>query len=392
MLVDECGRIAEIGPDSDVPNPPSARTLDCPNAAALPGLVNLHTHLELTGLRGAVPDEDFFAWIGRVRNAKESLSEAEFAAAAVSGLRETWHSGTTTVADTGTSGATVTALSELGGRGIYYQEAIAPDPSRCDATMQSLRASVEQLQNSASDSVTVGVSPHAPYTVSPQLYAAVASYARTEGLPLAAHLAESRAEWQLITLGEGQFAGMWRDRAIPPIEPARSSIEYVQRFGILGRDLLAIHCVHVDEADLSHMSELNVPVAACPRSNLRHGHGYPPLADFIGANLRIGFGTDSAASVDSLDIRMEAKLAHERSGLSAVDCVRMLTLDGAAAVGLDGETGSLDPGKWADICLIELSDTRRRATELLACDLLDSVASPVAVTIVGGRVVYRGGD
>ena len=107
--------------------------------------------------------------------------------------------------------------------------------------------------------------------------------------------------------------------------------------------------------------------------------------------MRIGFGTDSAASVDSLDIRLEAKLAHERSGLSAVDCVRMLTLDGAAAASLDSEIGSLDRGKWADVCVIELSDTRRRASELLARDLLDTDASPVAATVVGGRVVYRSG-
>jgi len=358
----------------------------------LPGLVNLHTHLELTGLRGQVPEADFFAWIRHVRAAKEGMTAGGFLDAAKEGVCETWRHGTTTVADTGTSGAAVEALTDLGGRGVYYQEAIAPDPDLCDETLRALMTHVDMLRNQASDSVQVGVSPHAPYTVSPQLYAAVGEYARSEGLPLAAHLAESRAEVDLVTRDRGPFSEMWCERGIPPVPPARSAVEYVEWLGLLGRDLLAIHCVQADGDDVALLGDHDVAIAACPRSNRRHGHGAPPLTAFIEEGLRVGLGTDSAASVDSLDVRLEARMARDLAGISAEDTVRILTLGGATALGLEGEIGSLDRGKWADLCAIELTDVDRQAEEQVARAVLEVDRSAICTTLVGGRVVFHRSD
>lgn len=354
----------------------------------LPGLINLHTHLELNHLKGKIDDVDFFAWIQRVRAAKEATDEAGFLQAAREGVREAWRYGTTTVADTGTSGATAVALREMGGRGIYYHEAIAPDPELCEESFDSLVEALADLIHRASDAVEVGVSPHAPYTVSAQLYARVTDYARAEGLPLAGHLAESYAEVEFVTRGEGRFARAWQERGIPLPETARTPVEYVSRLGLLGSDLLAIHAVQVDQQDIELLAKFDVPVVVCPRSNSRHGHGSPPLAAFLTRGLRCGLGTDSVASVDSLDLRSEARKARELADLRAAEAIRLLTLGGAAALGKHDSLGSLEPGKWADLCVVEVGDRVSNEAEDIAGAILRAGSEAISATYIAGRLVH----
>ncbi|UCG87235.1 MAG: amidohydrolase family protein [Gemmatimonadota bacterium] len=135
MLTDESGRIVTVGVDSAVPALPAVKQVTWQNAAVLPGFVNLHTHLELTGLRGRIVQPDFFDRVQQVGKAKGSTTADGFLRAAREGLQETWRHGTTTVADTGASGAGARALTQFGGRGVYYHEAIAPEPGLCDTTV-----------------------------------------------------------------------------------------------------------------------------------------------------------------------------------------------------------------------------------------------------------------
>lgn len=389
MLTDNSGHIVAVGPEAAVPNPPDTKRVSWPNAVLLPGFVNLHTHLELTGLRGGIRRTDFFDWIQQVRQAKESITEAGFVDAAREGLREAWRHGTTAVADTGTSGATVRALAELGGRGVYFHEAIQPEPERSGEAFRVFAAETRDLVSRAGGpAVTIGVSPHAPYTVSPELYALVLEFARSEGLPLAAHIAESRAEVELITDGRGPFAGAWQQRSIAPPKTARSVLEYIGRLGLLGPDLLAIHAIHVDAADVGLLREHDVAVALCLRSNSRHGHGLPPLERFRDAGLRIGLGTDSVASVDTLDVLGEARAARDLSGMSAREALGLITLSGAGALGWDGQIGSLEPGKWADICVVDVLRGDVMTAEQLAAEVLAAGADAIRATYVAGRLVF----
>ncbi len=388
MLVDETGRIAALGPESTVLSPPSAVELDLGRSVVLPGLVNVHTHLELTDLRGEIDELDFFAWIQRVRAAKEGMRDEQFMEAAREGVREAWSHGITTVADTGTSGASAIALAEMGGRGLYYQEAIAPDPELCDEAFTALIAMVGSLADRVPEEVEVGVSPHAPYTVSAQLYARVADYARAEGRKLAAHLAESHGEVELITQGTGKFAQAWQERGIPAPQRARTPLEYVRRLGLLGSDLLAIHAVQADEQDIELLAGNDVSVAVCPRSNARHRHGTPPLAAFLNAGLRCGLGTDSVASVDSLDLLGEAAEARELAGLSHAEVIALLTLGGAAALGWQRSLGSLEPGKWADMCVLDITSPVPHDPEDLARAILCAGSSAIRSTYIAGRMVH----
>lgn len=389
VLIDPQGRIAAVGPDAQVPRPADASAEAYPGAALLPGLVNGHTHLELTGLRGQVTEPDFFEWIQHVRRAKDETGEETFSQWARDGVREAWRHGTTLIADTGTSGAAAKALTQLTGAGIVYHEAIAPEPERAALTLEGVRAGVERLRAIAGDRVVIGISPHAPYTVSRTLYQQVATYARSEGIPLAGHIAESRAEVELVTSGAGRFADAWRGRGIPLDPPAPSPVRLLERLRVLGPDFLAIHAVQTDEADAQALARAGCAVVICPRSNRRHGHGAPPLRRYLGLGLRVALGTDSLASVDSLDPLAEGREARVLSGLSAEGTIELLTLGGARALGCDRETGSLEAGKWADLCLVRLPTPVPSDPGLAAEAVLLGRPEDIIATFVSGRAVYE---
>ena len=171
----------------------------------MPGLVNCHTHLELTHLGGGAKHDEpeFLNWIRRIRELKETTSAEAFHEAAVAGIRDCWARGVTCIAETGSTGAVMRALHDLGGRGIVYQEVFGPDPAQCDTSMAELRSAVAALRSFVSSQLRLGVSPHAPYTVSAPLYTATAKFAQHEQLPIAAHVAESKEETAFVRDGDG---------------------------------------------------------------------------------------------------------------------------------------------------------------------------------------------
>ena len=147
--------------------------------------------------------------------------------------------------------------------------------------------------------------------------------------------------------------------------------------------------MRTDDSDIALLAANDVAVAVCIRSNLRHGHGPPPLGRFRAAGLRIGLGTDSVASVDSLDLLAEAMAARQLTELSAVAALELLTVGGAAALKWDADIGSLDPGKWADLCVLRLAATNLRTEEELARAVLDAGPTAIIATYVAGRVVFE---
>ena len=150
VLVDDRGTIAAVGPNLVVPTRPGARQLEFPDARLLPGLVNTHTHLELTHLAGKNAEREFAAWIRTLRALKDATTPEEFSRSAEQGVRDAWAAGVTCVADTGSTGAPLEALARLGGRGIYYQEVFGPDPAQCAASMAELERALARLSPLAS--------------------------------------------------------------------------------------------------------------------------------------------------------------------------------------------------------------------------------------------------
>jgi 5-methylthioadenosine/S-adenosylhomocysteine deaminase len=379
---------------------PEGEERDLGNVLLLPGLVNAHSHLELTAMRGFLEDLDFRSWILRLTTAKRTvLSRDMLLDAARWGIIEGLSRGTTTYADTCDSGVAFDAMREAGVRGIMYQEAFGPDPAQCGSALAELKEKVEWLRPQETSLVRIGVSPHAPYTVSDALFGAVACYARDAGLPIAIHIAESQVEQELVVHGAGSFADGLRGRGIPVGPRARSPIALLFALGVLDARPLLIHCVRVDESDIATIAEKRCAVAHCPASNAKLAHGIAPLAALLSSRVHVGLGSDSVASNNRMDILEEARLAmlfqRARIGAPAVIppsvALSLATLDGARALGLEREIGSLEVGKSADLVAFPLQATGPvfdpEAHAVLA--LPGTMASLVAVA---GRELVREGQ
>jgi 5-methylthioadenosine/S-adenosylhomocysteine deaminase len=385
ILIGTNGRLQAVGPDSAVPRPNDIPAVELEDAVILPGLINTHTHLELTGFEGRLPEHDFASWIRRLRELKTTRTPAEYIEASRRGLAACHAAGVTTVADTGDSGAVIRVLSEAGGSGVAYQEVFGPHPDQADESLADLQARVREARGFASGRVRIGVSPHAPYTVGGRLFSAVASWARSEGLPLAVHVAESAAETQFVLAGSGPFADAWLARGIPlPESGGRTPVEWLAEHGVLTEQSLCIHVVQANTADIRRLAESGAAVAHCPLSNRAHGHGVAPLNALRAAGVRVGLGTDSVVSVVELDLLAEARAARALGSLGAEETIELCTLSGARALGIDAETGSLRTGKWADFTVIRLPEGGSPSERVLASSRKD-----VLLTYVGGREVYR---
>jgi 5-methylthioadenosine/S-adenosylhomocysteine deaminase len=388
LLVGHDGRIAAVGPAQDLSPPPGTESVHFPDSVIVPGLVNAHTHLELSGISQPVAESDFYRWLLKIRRFKESLGYDDCLAAAERGLKESWRHGVTTVADTGTSGAALEALLRSGGRGIYYQEVIAPHPEQARIALEELDRFVAQHLSRAGAGVYLGVSPHAPYTVSPELFGAAVSYARERRLRVASHVAESLAEVDLLTANRGPFAESRKLREIPDPVLARSPVEWLERLGVLHPGFLAIHAVQTDAADVEILTRSGCAVVVCPRSNLAHGHGAPPIRRYLEAGIPVGLGTDSLASVPSLDLLSDAREAARLAGLGPQLSIRLLTLAGARALRLDSEIGSLEPGKWADLCVVRIDGRAARSPDRTAAAVIEAAPEQIVATFVAGRLVH----
>lgn len=374
VLVGDDGRLAAVGPHAKVPAPGDAERLEFKEGILTPGLVNAHTHLELTHLAGQNTETSFVEWIRRIRELKDATPADAFIAAAEAGLRECWTRGITCIAETGSTGAAMQALVRFGGRGIVYQEVFGPGPAQVPPAMEELERQVLRLRRLATSMRAVGVSPHAPYSVSEALYRRVARYAQQEKLPLAVHLAESQEESELVRYGAGPFAEALRGRGIV-VEPHHCSpVQYLHELGVLRAGTLAIHCVQVDDTDMQTLKAARVAVVHCPRSNRVHGNGTAPFAAMREAGVTLCIGTDSVVSVGDLDLWAETRA----SWIGAEEALRYLTLEGARALGWERTIGSLEVGKAADLAVFRYTPPQRLPPPPLAL-----------LTVVAGRIVHR---
>lgn len=364
----------------------------------MPGLVNAHTHLELTALRGFLENLDFARWITRLQAVKKAVFDRDrLLDAARLGLAEGVRAGITTYADTCDSGVAFDAMLEAGVRGVMYQEVFGPDPSVCGASLADLATKIDALRPRATPLVRVGVSPHAPYTVSDALYAEVARYSARERLPMAVHIAESDAEHQLVQHGGGVFADALRRRNIAVHPRGRSSIDLLGRAGVLEGKPLLIHCVRVDGDDISQIVSSGSAVAHCPVSNAKHGHGTAPLLPLLDAGIAVGIGSDSVASNNHMDMLGESRMAiltqrartRRHDVLSAAAALSLATLGGARALGLDDEIGSLDVGKFADLAAFPLADDRGPVHDPAAAAVFALPGTAASLVTVAGRELVR---
>jgi 5-methylthioadenosine/S-adenosylhomocysteine deaminase len=403
VLVDQDGRIAWVGPRAAAPSVRTdARVEDLGDAALLPGLVNVHTHLELTAFRGLLETPDFFTWVRTLTRARAAVLTADrMGDAARVGVAEGLAAGVTTFGDTSSSGAPLDALVELGARGIVYQEVFGPAPAQRAGALAELQHQVTALRARTTALVGVGVSPHAVYSVHEDLLVDACAWALGENLPIAIHASESQVELEFLRDARGPFADLLRGRGIEVVRRAHSPVHLLAELGVAAtaRPLL-IHGAQFDDSDVALLAHYDCPVAHCPASNAKLGHGVAPLRALLDAGVRVGLGTDSVASNDRIDLLDEARHAalaqratlRRADALTATEALRLATLGGAEALGLADEIGSLAPGKQADLAAFSLAGLRGDAASDPATALIFALAGrPALLTVVAGTVRARVG-
>ena len=246
-IVVEEGRIAEARPASVSAGMSDADVINLGDAVLMPGLVNVHTHLDYTMMRGLLEDIPFFAWIRELTMRKMALTWEDWLASAIMGAAEAVAGGVTTIGDCTDSGAALWGAKALGLRGRIYQEVFGIDELRTvEEIVAELKLKVARLQIEAGESLLeIGISPHAPYTVRPALMRELAQLARQEHLRVCIHAAESQAEAELLQMGTGGIADMFARRTIEWTPPQSSTVAYLDELGIVGANTLLVHGVQV---------------------------------------------------------------------------------------------------------------------------------------------------
>lgn len=400
VLIDADGRIAEVGVTDQVPTE-SVGHLDLGDAVLLPGLVNAHAHPELAAFRGLLEDLPFHEWIPTLMRCKRegALTDDDCLTAARWTCVDSLRAGTTTLAATETSGAAVAALLESGQRGVVFLETFGPAPDQMRAALTDLQQRLDRIAPLANDRVRLGVSPHAPYTVSDELYVGAADVARRAGLPLATHAAEAEVEELLVRHGTGPFAAGLRTRGITTPPRGQSTIELLDRLGVLELRPLLIHCVRLSGADIQRIRDSGSTIVHCPIANARLGHGIAPVVEARAAGVSVALGTDSVASNNRLDLIDEARVAQlmQRARLAATgplpgtELLELITLAGARALGLADRIGSLERGKDADLCAVALTGAHTApAPDPYAALFHAARGTDVILTMVQGRVLFDG--
>jgi len=379
---------------------PTAQVQDFKYAGIIAGLINTHTHLELTAMRGYLEKEEpnFFSWLRKLTVARlEKMTTDDILDSATWGACEAARAGITSVGDASDSAAmSVSALRAVGLRGIVFQESFGPDPTLAMQNFEALKTKVAALKENETERVRVGVSPHAPYTVCGRQLELIAEFAQAEKLPLMMHAAESAAEESLLREGCGLFADGLAKRNIEWVTPKLSTIEYLKEHGILETEPLLAHCIRVNDGDIDALLESKSKVAHCPKSNAKLGHGVAPFAKFLAQGVTVGIGSDSVASNNTCDILEEARFAalaaRSNAYVTAEEVFESATIGGARCLGLEQTAGELRVGAEADFAVLSLDgDHQLPVYDPIAAAVFASSGRDVVMTVVAGEEVYRDG-
>lgn len=359
---------------------PGSRQLG--NVALLPGLINAHTHLELSWLRGRVPPAHRFAdWVKTlvaIRRGTEQLVTPEVLGPIHDAIREVHESGTVAVGDITNSLAVVEPMKSAGLTGVVFHELLG-FKERDGAIVAASR---DQRAAAARQGVRISLAPHAPYSTSVELFRAIRQAVTASECPImSVHLGESPEEVELLEKGSGPWRGMletigvWRDDwTIPACGP----VQFLERHGVIDAKTLVVHGVQFDDHALERLRALGATLVTCPRSNQWVGVGYPPIARFYRSGVAVAVGTDSLASVDDLNLFSELKTMRWLApGVAARQLLESATLAGARALGMDDELGSITPGKRAALIAVRLPDVVDDVEEYLVSGI-----SPAQVTWV----------
>jgi cytosine/adenosine deaminase-related metal-dependent hydrolase len=355
LVVVDRGRIAEVSKhDTNVPRERETETVDLGNVAILPGLVNTHTHLELSWMRGRVaPSGSMPAWAASLIALRRQQAAAPLAPSD-SAIKEARAAGTALVGDVTNTLAVDQLLGESSLAGAVFYELLGFSATEPEQVVTQARSTLSRLFSRGDWKKTIV--PHAPYSVSPDLFRAISRAAGDS--PMSIHIGESREEMEFLRSGTGAWRellerlGAWNDRWEPP---GCGPVEYLERLGLLNERLVAVHGTQLADAELGRLASSGATLVTCPRSNRWTGAGVPPLERFFASGVRVAIGTDSLASVEDLNLFKElAYIRHLAPHVPAKRLLESATVAGATALGFENEFGTIEPGKRAALIAVDV--------------------------------------
>jgi len=376
------GRITEVGVWAGGSR---SGVIDFGDAVLLPGFVNAHAHLELTCYAGRIPASDLLTWIGKLIALRREPGRPEREAEAVrQGAEQSLRAGVTTIGDISRTHLAWPVLKSMPLRKICFAELLcfAEEPAR------NVKELIDKVHETVvDDRLTAGISPHAPYSVTGRQLRDCVDLARRHRLPLSMHVAESREERQYVENGSGTLFDMLTfggyAQSNPP--PRRPLFEYLGGSGLFNAPALLAHVNYPEDAELARLAHSPCSVAYCPRAHRFFGHEPHRFIEMLDRGIKVCIGTDSQASNETLSILDEMRFLHSRNPSPAPEMLlTMGTLNGARALQMQAQVGSLESGKRADFAVVPYcADVPSDPV----VNLLESTSMPSFV-FVDGRSVF----
>jgi 5-methylthioadenosine/S-adenosylhomocysteine deaminase len=386
---------------------PDEETLDFGLAVIMPGFIDAHTHLEYSAMRGLINDVPYAAWKLHIAEKEQLFAPEDWDDSALLGALEAIRSGITTVADITETGASLKATRATGLRGVIYREVGTMERGEVDHVLKEAFDDIAAWRQEVDPGRTrIGIAPANLFSCHPLVFRGIGEYAM-DGTAVACHLAGSREEYEFIRYGSSPFSvhSTEQERGygidMPPwLATGVSPVRYILNWGLLDApNVLAIHCVQVDDADIEKLAENDIAVAVCSRCNAHLAMGIPPLSKLIKAGIRVGLGTDSPAATDATDplaemrigLLLQRALGNRSDFFTAAQMTRLATLGAAEALRIEDRVGSLDVGKLADIVALDLSNSNQAPTHDPNSAVVHTVTQDnILMTMIGGEILYDG--
>lgn len=353
----DCGRIVAVGrlTRADSRDDPGHDDIDLGSVAILPGLVNAHTHLELSALRGQVARAAALPiWVEEVLKRRDEIGS--HAGHAIPGaIEEARRTGTILIGDVSNSLASVDPLLHSPLAAVVFREIIGFNPVDARRLVREVSEAVSAMRGS--DRVRLALAAHAPYSVAPAVFEAIREEVdRRPGARLSVHLAESRDEIEFLHAGTGRWravldrVGAWNPHWSPP---GGSPVSCLEQVGWLDPRVIVVHGVQLDAADLDTLARHEMTLVTCPRSNEWTGAGEAPVARFVESGVRLAVGTDSLASAPDLNLFEElAAMRRLAPNVAGAAMLESATRHGASALGFADEYGTIEPGKRGELIAV----------------------------------------
>ncbi len=385
VLVDG-NRIARIAPDLAAED---AEVLDASGKLVMPGLINAHTHVYMTIHRNYADDLAFFDWLDKVQKVEDGMTEEDVYWTTLLGIVEMIRSGTTCFVDmtiksaqekSGPKSAAAGAVYDSGFRAVITRGLAGVADSE-ESLMKYGQAVREMELFRDEDRVMFMHGPHAPYSCMADYLQKLTQSCKDRGIGQTIHLSESRAEMQGIEEQHGT-----------------TPIRYVDSLGVFDVPVIAAHCVYATDEDIRLMAEKNVSVAINPKSNMKLGNGFAPVQKFLDAGLNVCIGTDGCGSNNSLNLFQEMNMAAmvykgaacQAKCVDAYEVLNMATVNGAKAIGKEGELGELKEGALADLILLDLEEPQfLPANNLISGLVYSAKGSEVDTVMVDGKILMK---